>query len=104
VRRPRNIASLWATYQFLDGRADAGISADYNGEMQDVVFTPAIPSGRTTLGRFTLISLNGTYRIMSNVEVFARIENLADERYEEVYSYNSMGRAAHAGVRVRFGG
>ncbi|MSO73059.1 MAG: TonB-dependent receptor [Rhodospirillaceae bacterium] len=104
VRRPRNIASVSATYRFLADKADIGLSADYNGNMQDVVFTPTIPGGRTTLGSFTLITASAAYRVAKTVELFGRIENLAGEHYQEVFSYNTMGRAAYGGVRIRFGG
>ena len=40
--------------------------------------------------------------VTEHIEVFGRIENLADESYQEVYGFNTPGRAAYAGVRARF--
>jgi vitamin B12 transporter len=40
------------------------------------------------------------YKINSNLKVFARLENLTDARYEEVYNYSVAGRSIYAGVKV----
>ena len=34
------------------------------------------------------------------MEVYGRVENALDQRYEEVSGYNTLGIAAFAGVRV----
>jgi len=34
--------------------------------------------------------------------LFARVENLINEQYEEVFSFATPGRAGYGGVRVRF--
>jgi vitamin B12 transporter len=36
------------------------------------------------------------------LEVYGRIENLFDQRYETIYRYGTLGRGAFAGVRARF--
>jgi vitamin B12 transporter len=35
------------------------------------------------------------------VELFARLENLADERYQDVFGYGAPGRSGAVGVRLR---
>jgi vitamin B12 transporter len=72
--------------------------------MTDVVFVPSIPSGVARLEGFTLVTLSGAYAVSDTVEVFGRVENLLNDRYQEVYSYNTLGIGAYAGVRMRFGG
>jgi vitamin B12 transporter len=104
VRRPKHIGSVSASYRFLAGRALASVSADYNGPMTDVVFVPAIPSGVARLDDFTLVTVSGSYAVTDTIELFGRIENALDQRYQEVYTYNTAGIGAYAGVRVRFGG
>jgi vitamin B12 transporter len=36
------------------------------------------------------------------VELYGRVENLANDRYQEVYGFQTPGRAAYGGVRLRF--
>lgn len=49
------------------------------------------------IGRFA-----GGYQLTDNIELTLRIENLTDERYQEVLGYGETGRAAYAGVRLRY--
>jgi vitamin B12 transporter len=88
----------------MDGRANVGLSLDYNGKSQDVVFTPTIPTGKVTLNDYVLATATASYAVTKQIEVFGRIENLFDQRYQEVFSYNTMGLGAYAGLRVRLGG
>ena len=50
----------------------------------------------------TTANLFGSYAITDKLELFARIENLADERSELVSGYGRMGRAAYGGIRAAF--
>lgn len=104
VRRPKHIASASGFYRFMGGKANVGLSFDYNGKSDDVVFTPAIPTGTVTLGDYVLATASASYDVTEQLEVFGRIENLFDQRYQEVFSYNTMGIGAYAGLRVRLGG
>jgi vitamin B12 transporter len=62
----------------------------------------AFPARTVTLKAFTLVNLAGAWKLTEQVETFGRIENLADRAYREVYGFNAAGRAAYAGLRVRF--
>ena len=101
VRRPPHIASLNLTYRFLE-RGSATLSLRYNGEQQDNEFIFATPQDFVTLEAFTLVNLNASYRVTETLEIFGRVENLLDEKYEEVFSFASPGIAAYAGVKGKF--
>ena len=73
----------------------------YNGDMTDSDFS-AFPARTVTLRAFTLVNLAGAWKLNPGVELFGRIENLADARYQEVYGFNTPGRATYAGLRARF--
>lgn len=103
VRRPKHTASLNANYGFAAGRGNLNLDVAYNGKQQDFEFVPVTPEFRVTLDSYVLVTLAGSYRISDRVEIFARAENLLDEKYEEVFSYRSRGIGAFAGVRVNFG-
>lgn len=51
---------------------------------------------------YTLFDLRAAYPITKTVEIYGRIENLFDTKYTIVTNYNTYGRSAYAGVRVRF--
>ncbi|MGQ4274575.1 TonB-dependent receptor plug domain-containing protein [Terrihabitans sp. B22-R8] len=104
LRRPEHSASFNADLAFLDGRANVGVGLVYVGDREDLAFLPAPTYGsyRTTLDSYVAVNARGSYRIDDNKEIYARVENLFDEEYEETYTYGSPGRVAIAGMRVNF--
>ncbi|MFD1333012.1 TonB-dependent receptor plug domain-containing protein [Methylopila musalis] len=103
VRRPRNVGNLNVNYAFLDDRANVNLGVIYNGKQKDYAFD-AVTYARTLrpLKAYTLVNLGAAYKIHPNAEVYGRVENLFDRRYEEVFTYNAPGRAAYGGVKVSF--
>lgn len=102
VRRPKHQGSLSATYRFLQDRARLTVSADYNGRMKDDAFF--FPAVRIELDDYLLVGLTGSYQLTDRVKLFARAENLLDDDYQEVFSFQTPGIAAYAGIAVEFGG
>ncbi|MFA4892778.1 TonB-dependent receptor plug domain-containing protein [Brevundimonas sp.] len=51
---------------------------------------------------FITAHLNGSYALTDKVTLTARIENLADERYQQVLGYGEPGRSGYVGVRLRY--
>ena len=105
VRRPERTASLYVDQLFFDDRLSVGASLVYNGEQFDndfrnffVTFSPE----RTRVDAYTLVNLNVRFTVMEALELYARLENLFDEDYEEVISYATPGRSAYAGLRFSF--
>lgn len=104
IRRPRNVASLSASQRLLENKALLGFSVQYNGKQVDSEFVSSTPGTRADLDAYTLVNLFGSYALTEQMELYGRVENLFDEDYEEVFSYNTPGIAFYAGMRVRFGG
>jgi len=50
---------------------------------------------------FVTADLAGAYALNESVSFTARIENLADEHYQETLGYGEPGRAVYVGVRLR---
>jgi len=99
VRRPKNIASVNLTWTAPNDKGSVTLTARYNGEMTDEEFKNF---STVTLKAYTLVNLSGSYNLTDHVEVFARVENLLDEDYFEVFNFRTPGRAAYGGVRLRF--
>ena len=104
VRRPQNVGSINATVFSRDQRLSGTLTVRYNGRQDDVTFTD--PTFATTptvsLPEYVLVNLNAEYKLTGKVALFGRVENLTGERYEEVFSFVSSGRAAYGGVRAKF--
>ncbi|MFO7604801.1 MAG: TonB-dependent receptor [Desulfurivibrionaceae bacterium] len=102
VRRPLNKASIYATYYFgekgsincdliwVDERDASPFAADGSGN----------PVG--TLDSYALVNLAGRYLVAENLELYAKVDNLFDEYYEEAWSYATPGLSGYLGVRVKY--
>ncbi len=55
-----------------------------------------------TLDAYTLVNLTGSYALTNKVTVFARVENLFNTTYENIYSFATPGIGAYLGTRMRF--
>ena len=55
-----------------------------------------------TLSGFTLVGLSGFCKLTRDVQLTARVENLLDQDYAEVYSYRASGVGFLGGLRAQF--
>jgi vitamin B12 transporter len=103
VRRAKDIASVNLAWTPTGAPYTAALTVRYNGRQNDLAFTdPSFTPVLANLHAFTLVNLNATWRLNQTVELYGRIENLFDQTYQEVFSFQGAGRAAYAGVRLRF--
>lgn len=104
VRRPRHTASFNADWRFLDSKADLNLNLTYVGDQDDTFFEVTPPFGTQTveLDSYYLATIAASYRLTAQASVYARVENLLDEDYENVYGYNTPGIGAYAGIRLGF--
>ena len=105
VRRAEDIASLSANYIFsLFGRdTNFNTVVRYNGNQDDLQFNPfPTPPSTVRLDDFTVVNIGFSHNITKGVAVTARVENLLDDNYQEVFGYETAGRAAYFGLDVKF--
>jgi vitamin B12 transporter len=100
VRRPRSSANLVAHGSTAAFRWGAALA--YVGARRDTDFD-LFPAATVRLDDYVLASLNLGYRVLPELELFARAENAFDAHYQDVVGYNTSGRTVHAGIRVAFG-
>ncbi len=100
IRRPKHLASLNVNYRFLDDRANANLGIVYNGRTTDWAYDTFYNRYVVNLTPYTLVNLAGSYALTERVEVFGRIENLFDRRYEDAWTYGTPGRAGYLGLRM----
>lgn len=94
VRRPENMGNLGVSFTAQDEAltflANYRLSRDSRGV------------GGAALDDYEVLDLSLNYALSDGFELYARLENATDEDYEEVAGYNTSGRAAYGGVRLRF--
>ena len=100
TRRPRNSFNLAAWGDA--GRFSWGASLAYVGARLDQDFD-LFPAPVVRLDDYLLGSLRIGYRILPQLELYARMENGFDADYQDVIGYNTLGRTVYAGLRVAFG-
>ena len=100
VRRPPNVASLNVSWRAPDDRFGANLTVRYNGQQVDFQFTPAATL-RVPMKAYTLVNLGADYRLDDTWQIYGRVENLFDQKYEEVFAFPAPGMAVYAGLRFR---
>jgi vitamin B12 transporter len=102
LRRPKDKESVNAIWTPLD---KLNLSAtlihmsswrDYSRVLLDANYNSIPATGHA----FTTINLAATYKYNETVDVFARIDNLLNARYENPVGFQRPGFAAYGGVRV----
>ena len=106
VRRPPHSARADVGYVSPDGRATANLAVVYNGAMKDLAFEQSRRSRqqRVLLDSYWIVNATASYKLQPGVELFGRVENLFDARYQEVFGFQSAPITALAGFKLTFGG
>jgi len=98
-RRPKNKASLNATYQATDKLSLSG-TVLYTGDWIDGNRDFSIP--RLTAGGYTTLNIVAEYAINDTVSVFGRGNNILDKHYQDPVGFEQQGLGVFAGVKVKF--
>ena len=91
LRVPEHAGS--ATLGWTGERLSAALTVRAEGDMPD--------SGGTRDG-FVTANLNAAWDLTGNVTLTARVENLADETFEQLRGYGEPGRSGYVGIRLRY--
>jgi vitamin B12 transporter len=96
VRRPRHSGSLSGDYR--TGALTLGGSLAYVGRRRDIDFDTFTP---VRLDDYVLGGARIAYAVTRRLELFGRVENAFDSKYQDVVGYATSGRTVHAGFRLR---
>jgi len=102
TRRAKHMASANIEFSLLEDKARLFLNVDFNGRQADDDFDTAFNRSRVKLDAFTNISLGGSYKIDERLILKARIENLLDDQYEEVFGFQSQGLGIYLGISSEF--
>jgi outer membrane cobalamin receptor len=97
-KRPRHFASIDMNALFRRGFVN--VTTTFVGERQD---TDGVGFGIVRNPGYEKVDLGGSYVLTPSVDLFVRVENLLNHRYEEVLGYTSLRRNALLGMNVRWG-
>lgn len=94
-RRPRDSFNVTADYVWASGLS-TGLTVTRTSHSFDD------QGNFNRLGGFTLVDLRAAYPVTANVEVYGRVENLFDEKYETARGYGQQRRSFHGGLRLSY--
>jgi vitamin B12 transporter len=106
IRRPAHHLNLGGVYSFPRGKLSGGLRLVGMRFDRDFTSWPASP---VELERYTLLSLGGELSLieprgsMPGFDLQFRAENLLDESYQEVFGFQTPGRAFLVGGRITVG-
>ncbi|WAC25122.1 TonB-dependent receptor plug domain-containing protein [Blastomonas sp. SL216] len=95
VRRPQHSVTALIDYRWGFG-LETGVTLTHVGANFDNANNSRKVEG------YVLADLRASFPVTERVEIYGRVENLFDERYETVFRYGSPGRAGYVGVRLTY--
>jgi len=98
LRRPRLSGSVDVLREFGPG-VTVGAGVTFAARRRDVHAATFRPIDAED---YTVVRVHGRWQVRERLALTARIENLLDERYEEVHGYPALGAAAFGGVEWTF--
>ena len=106
LRRPRHSGSMEVNW--TGQRYDLSVTGSFVGTRRDIdPITGARfdQNGRAILnGSYAKINAAGSYHVSNSVSLFARVENLLNQDYQEVRGYPAYRLNFIAGLRIKVGG
>jgi vitamin B12 transporter len=106
LRRPRHSGSLDITW--AEQRYDLSVSGSFVGARRDIDPVSGArfdQNGKAIINRgYAKLNAAGSYHASKSVSLFARVENLLNQDYQEVRGFPAYRLNFVAGVRVKLGG
>ena len=94
-RRPRNSVNVSADYDWASGLSTGATVTHASHSFDD-------QGNFDRLAAYTLVDIRTAYPVTANIEVYGRIENLFDEKYETALGYGQARRTFHGGIRLTY--
>ena len=95
LRRPEQLSNIGINYQSGSGKLRLNSFYRVSKNSIDERFGALID-----LDDFEVLDISMSYQVTSEIEVFARIENVFDEKYQEIIGYLTPRRGTYLGFRI----
>lgn len=103
VRRPNHQVSGSLFFKGFDDRLTLDLHLDHAGARGDDFYDPMVFAvRRVSLAEYTLVGLSSAWRVSRGLRLTARIDNLFDDDYQEVFDYRTQGIAGYLGAKFDF--
>ncbi|MEW4466213.1 TonB-dependent receptor [Parasphingorhabdus sp. JC815] len=94
-RRPKHSVNASIDYDWSFGLQTGATITHVGSHFDDGANTTRVPG-------YVLVDVRAAVPITGNIELYGRVDNLLNERYETVFRYGAPGRSAFAGVRLSY--
>jgi vitamin B12 transporter len=102
LRRPLHKTGFNTCYRFLE-RGTVNLDVFHVGKRDDSYWDSMTwTTNNVVVDDYVLVNLSGSFDICKHFQVFARIDNLFDEEYNEAYGYGTARFSAYGGMKVTF--
>ncbi|MFB3922397.1 MAG: TonB-dependent receptor [Terriglobia bacterium] len=100
LRRPRNSGGFNAAWRH--GRVSLNLDGSWRSKVLDVEPNFGAFGGLFTNKGYTLANAGFSYRLPRGVEIYGRLNNLLNQKYEEAFGFPSLRLNFLAGARFNF--
>lgn len=101
IRRPQHSGAVNLAYAFADIPLSVHGQVLLTGDTLDNDFS-TFPATVVTLPAHAVVNGGLNYKVSDQVEIYGRVHNLFDTRYQDVFGYNMQGRTFYAGAKASF--
>ena len=98
IKRPLRSAGAKFSHFFMGDQLSATLEFNHVGERRD----RETSSRYTTVNAYNTVALASNYKITTNTEVFARVDNLTNQTYQQGYGYYEYGVKGRVGFQVGY--
>ena len=95
ARRPDNSVTVNADYRWAFGLTTGATLTSVGGSFDNA-------SNARRLDSYVLADVRASLPITRHIELYGRIENVLNTKYQTIYQYGQPGRAAFGGVRLTY--
>jgi len=101
LRRPKNVANIGFDYQVdnLTLSANVRFVQDFVDLVVDETSFASSPQPQKD---YQVFDISARYRVNASLTVFARVENLFDQNYQDLAAFNTAGETPHIGLKYQF--
>ncbi|MCZ6675112.1 MAG: TonB-dependent receptor [Verrucomicrobia bacterium] len=95
-RVPHDILSVGLNWETLNDKLLLNLSSLYVGQQL------SLRGDSQKMSDYVVLNLAGTYDLNETWDIWARIDNLLDEDYQEIMGFQTASFSVYAGARIRF--
>ncbi|MDH7444089.1 TonB-dependent receptor plug domain-containing protein [Aquimarina sp. 2201CG14-23] len=102
IRIPEHALQASIGYQ-LSGKTYTSLSYQFNGERTDTNFDPVtFAPTPVPLDSYGILDFYISHQLLDNMSVFAAMNNITNEEYQEIFGFSTRGRNARIGFNLTF--